>query len=106
MLVRPRSSRSLLLTAAAVVVGSLVVVPVAAAADGVPDASTATLVGELVQAWPEPGHAAAVGPDVAEAPLTWVETVDGRSVRVPTGDLDDVPQAVPGATVEVTLGRQ
>ncbi|WP_142024226.1 reprolysin-like metallopeptidase [Blastococcus colisei] len=58
-----------------------------------------TVVGELVQAWPEPArHTAA-----AEAPLSWIETPAGDSVRVPTPDVADL---VPGSTVSVTLGEQ
>src|SRR4051794_4913116 len=102
MLSRQGSSLSLVLVAAAVGLGPLVALP-AASADPAQQ-SGATLVGEVVQAWPEHDHAAAPGA-AADQPLTWVESADGTTVRVPTDDLADVPEAGPGATVEVTLGR-
>jgi hypothetical protein len=61
-----------------------------------------TVVGELVQAWPDEalaGHAA--DGDHAEELLTWVETPDGETVRVPTEVVSSVPV---GSTVEVTVG--
>ena len=94
-------SRSLVLPAAAIVLGSLVAAPVAAAADGARQLGS-TVVGELVQAWPE--SAPTAPPDADAAPLTWVESADRTAVRVPTDDLDDLPRADPGATVEVRLG--
>jgi hypothetical protein len=94
-------SRLLVVPAAAVVLGSLIGVP-AATADG--GTATSTVVGELVQAWPEQADAAAVDPDAA--PLSWIERADGTAVRVPTDDLADLPQADPGATVEVRLGSR
>ncbi|MGY1821295.1 reprolysin-like metallopeptidase [Geodermatophilus sp. SYSU D00079] len=59
-----------------------------------------TVVGELVQAWPEAGHAAA---HADEGPLTWIQTGDGEAVRVPTEDVDHLPV---GATVEVVVGDE
>ncbi|MBN1093855.1 hypothetical protein JKP75_15625 [Blastococcus sp. TML/M2B] len=59
-----------------------------------------TVVGELVQAWPE--HADPVG-GAEHGPLSWVRTDEGDSVRVLTEDVEDLPL---GATVEVTLGDQ
>jgi hypothetical protein len=102
MLSRQGSSLLIVLVTAAVALGPVVAVP-AASADPAPR-SGATLVGEVVQAWPEHDHAAAAG-TAADQPLTWVEGADGTAVRVPTDDLADVPEAGPGATVEVTLGR-
>jgi hypothetical protein len=60
--------------------------------------ATASLVGELVQAWPEEQtpHAHA-----AEGPLSWLRTADGDTVRIPTEDVEGV--AV-GATVQATVG--
>ena len=57
-----------------------------------------SVVGELVQAWPETaGHGA------AEEPLSWVETAAGETVPVVTGDVDGVPA---GSTVALTVGDQ
>ena len=93
---------------AAAVLGT-VLVPTGAAADDV--TSGQTVVGEIVQAWPEhksPSEAAAQGD---EGPLTWIQTPSGDAVRVPTDDLtaelgnprDGVPV---GATVQVVLGGE
>ncbi|MGY1621889.1 reprolysin-like metallopeptidase [Geodermatophilus sp. SYSU D00965] len=66
-----------------------------------------TVVGELVQAWPEtdlagsPAVADAAEGHAAEAPLSWVETEAGEAVRVPTDAVADLPV---GSTVEVTVG--
>lgn len=62
-----------------------------------------SVVGRLVQAWPEPApdEAHAAHGETA-APLSWVETADG-AVRVPTEDLTGVPA---GATVELTVGGE
>jgi hypothetical protein len=86
---------------AAVVVAAPMFLPtVATAAEPV----GRTVVGELVQAWPEAQHAAEAGHgDSAEQPLTWIETEDGDAVRVRTEDVADLPV---GATVEVTVGDE
>src|SRR4051812_38928172 len=60
----------------------------------------ATLVGQLVQAYPEQAHP---GHDGQDAPLSWVRTAAGESVRVPTEDVADVPA---GSTVSVAVGGQ
>jgi reprolysin-like metallo-peptidase family M12B len=61
-----------------------------------------TVVGEIVQAWPEAEPAgAAAEAEHAAAPLTWVETPAGDAVRVPT---EAVAGLEVGATVEVTVG--
>ena len=57
-----------------------------------------TVVGELVQAWPEGEHEHA-----AAEPLSWIETADGDSVRVPT---EDVVGLQLGATVALTVGGE
>ncbi len=63
-----------------------------------------TVVGEIVQAWPEAGLAGSVaGEEQAEAPLTWVEATSGEAVRVPT---EAVAGLAVGSTVEVTVGEQ
>ncbi|WP_448610141.1 reprolysin-like metallopeptidase [Geodermatophilus sp. URMC 60] len=63
-----------------------------------------TVVGEIVQAWPEAGLAgspAGAGHAAAHAPLTWVESSTGDAVRVPT---EAVAGLEVGSTVEVTVG--
>src|SRR3954454_15584918 len=60
----------------------------------------ATVVGQLVQAYPEQAHPEHDGQD---APLSWVRTAAGESVRVPTEDVADVPA---GSTVSVAVGGQ
>ena len=65
-------------------------------------AAPATVVGEIVQAWPEAGPAgSAAEAEHAEAPLTWVESPTGEAVRVPT---EAVASLAVGSTVEVTVG--
>ena len=65
-------------------------------------AAPATVVGEIVQAWPEAGLAgSAAEAEHAEAPLTWVESPAGEAVRVPT---EAVAGLAVGSTVEVTVG--
>src|SRR5690349_2927970 len=88
-----RLLRPVLVALASVTVSvSLPLVP--AAADG-----HRTVVGTLVQAWPEQRHLESAA--LEAAPLSWVRQADGHSVRVPTADLADVPA---GSTVEVTVG--
>ncbi|TFV87802.1 hypothetical protein [Blastococcus sp. CT_GayMR16] len=85
-----------------------IAVPAAAAADDAPS-SGETVVGELVQAWPEYEDHDEAAERGAEGPLTWIETEDGGSVRVSTDDLQDgLPGAgAPvGATVEVVVGDE
>ncbi|MGY1682859.1 reprolysin-like metallopeptidase [Geodermatophilus sp. SYSU D01176] len=60
-----------------------------------------TVVGEIVQAWPEGELAGSDAEEHAEAPLTWVESATGEAVRVPT---EAVAGIGVGATVEVTVG--
>lgn len=86
---------SLLLVAAAVL--APFALPAAASADDA--VAPETVVGELVQAWPEtmPGHH---HDDAAEQPLTWVETAEGEAVPVSTEDVAELPV---GSTVELTL---
>jgi hypothetical protein len=59
-----------------------------------------TVVGRLVQAYPEEGPGDQHAGSETTAPLSWVQTSDG-AVRVPTADLPGVPA---GATVELTVG--
>jgi hypothetical protein len=83
-----------------VAVGCVVVGAAPARAEG------ETIVGELVQAVPEYAHHAEAADRGDEGPLSWVETTDGDVVRVPTEDLAAVPDAEPGATVQLVLGGE
>jgi hypothetical protein len=70
-----------------------------------------TVVGELVQAWPEHADPADAAAHAEEGPLTWIETSTGESVRVPTAEavaeLGDAAGDLPvGATVEVVVGDE
>ncbi|WP_139173417.1 reprolysin-like metallopeptidase [Geodermatophilus telluris] len=60
-----------------------------------------TVVGELVQAWPETSLEAQHAGEAHDQPLTFVEGEDGTSVRVPT---EAVAGLEPGSTVAVTVG--
>ena len=62
-----------------------------------------TVVGTLVQAWPEYEDLAEAAEHGEEGPLSWVEPDDGDAVRVVTGDVENL--AV-GATIEVALGDE
>src|SRR4051794_24753269 len=93
----PRRAAARLLAVAAVCAG--VLLPAASAAADEPAGTT--VVGELVQAYPEqaePEHDGA-----ADAPLSWIRTAAGESVRVDTADLADVPA---GSTVSVDVGGE
>src|SRR3954462_13210427 len=90
-----RRARRLLLPVA---VCAGVRLPAGPAAAGEP--STTTVVGQLVQAYPEQAHPEHDGQD---APLSWVRTAAGESVRIPTEDVADVPA---GSTVSVDVGGQ
>ena len=98
---RPRVLRSPVTAACAALVVCLVVTPTPAGAGD--EASGETVVGELVQAWPEHEHPQDAVEHADEGPLTWVETNTGETVRVPTEDLTDIPV---GATVEVVVGDE
>src|SRR6059058_2587448 len=82
-----------------VAVCAAVLLPALPAAAGEP--GTTTLVGQLVQAYPETATPETEG--VAEQPLSWVRTAAGESVRIPTEDVADVPA---GSTVSVDVGGQ
>ncbi|MEI4277216.1 reprolysin-like metallopeptidase [Klenkia terrae] len=60
-----------------------------------------TVVGELVQAFPDPEHDH--DGDHVDEPLSWIETPEGNAVRVPT---EDLPPAAAGATLAVTVGDE
>ena len=76
--------------------------PGAAVAEDGPSAGD-TVVGTLVQAWPEYEDAADAAEHAPDGPLSWVEPEDGAAVRVAT---EDVAQLPTGATVEVVLGAE
>ncbi|WP_104525472.1 reprolysin-like metallopeptidase [Blastococcus atacamensis] len=101
------SLRTLVLaTTAAVVVPVLFVPAPVRAEERAPAASTApgdTVVGELVQAWPEHEDPADAVEHGDEGPLSWVRAEDGETVRVPTEDVSDIEV---GSTVEVTVGDE
>src|SRR3712207_6970318 len=59
-----------------------------------------TLFRSLVQAWPEVAHDPAGGHAEAAQPLTWVQTPEGESVRIPT---QDAAGLAVGSTVQVTV---
>lgn len=106
----PLARRRRVITAvlAAVVVPSFF--PATASADDQP-ASGDTVVGELVQAWPEHDDPVGAAAHADEGPLTWIATRTGDAVRVSTDDLTselghpagDVPV---GATVKVVVGDE
>ena len=72
-----------------------VVLPAGAALADEPAGTT--VVGTLLQAWPESQHAV---DGVAEAPISWVQNADGETFRIPTEQVDGI---TPGTTVEVTV---
>jgi len=82
------------------------VVAVAALGVGLPAVASAaphhgtTVVGRLLQAYPEAKAEPATGNPAADAPLSWVETPGGGSVRIPTQAVQNVPA---GSTVQVTI---
>ena len=98
----PRRPLRALAGAATALVLSLALPATVARADET--AAPDTVVGEIVQAWPEAGLAGSVAEEEhAEAPLTWVEATSGEAVRVPT---EAVAGLAVGSTVEVTVGEQ
>lgn len=89
--------------ALALAAGAVVAVPVAPAVAQAQEPAPTTVVGELVQAWPEARHDDEAGHPAATEPLTWVETPDGGAVRVRADEVTGVPV---GSTVELTVGDQ
>ncbi|MGY2084904.1 reprolysin-like metallopeptidase [Blastococcus sp. SYSU DS0539] len=75
----------------------------ASADDGAPAPAVAeTLVGTLVQAWPEPEHGHEFHDPAESRPLSWIRTDAGDTVRVATDDVAEIPV---GSTVEVVVGE-
>ena len=58
-----------------------------------------TVVGQLVQAWPEVAH----GEPEVDGPISWVQNPDGDAVRIPTDSVNGIPA---GSTVRVTVGAE
>ncbi|MGY1668315.1 reprolysin-like metallopeptidase, partial [Geodermatophilus sp. SYSU D00696] len=98
---RPRPLAAAVLTA---VTAPLLLAGPAAAEEPAPGD---TVVGELVQAFADPEHSGhtpgAPAEDAGDTLLSWIDTGDDGSVRVPTEDVADIEA---GATVEVTVGRE
>jgi hypothetical protein len=88
------------LTVGSAVAAAAVLPGAVAAAD---EASGTTVVGRLVQAWPETeaGSHAHEEPIGHEEPISWVQDAAGEAVRIPTADVEDIPA---GSTVSVTVG--
>jgi hypothetical protein len=105
---RPRPAWSLLVPLVACLIVGQVAGPALARGEE-PDAAVGsgdTVVGELVQAWPEHRDPEDPAAPAADGPLTWVETDGGDAVRIPTESIADVARAEVGATVEVVVGEQ
>ncbi|MCA0146201.1 hypothetical protein [Blastococcus sp. LR1] len=101
----PRSGVLCSLAVAAAVALSLLAVPAAPAlAEEVPDG--ATVVGELVQAWPEYLDEDEAEHRADDGLLSWIEPETGDAVRIATADLAEIEDAQPGATLEVTVGAE
>ena len=91
-----------LLALSAVTPVLLLGLPGTAVADDPPSTGD-TVVGALVQAWPEYEDQAEAAEHAADGPLSWVEPEDGAAVRVVT---EDVARLAAGATVELVLGGE
>src|SRR3954451_19868588 len=74
-------------------VAAAVIVPGVAQAE---QPAGATVVGQLVQAWPETKGGSAE----AEGPISWVQSSDDEAVRIPTEDVEGIAT---GSTVQVTV---
>ncbi len=98
---RRRRSLSLVGLSAALTV-PLLGLPGTAVAAGEPSTGD-TVVGTLVQAWPEYEHLSEVAEHADEGPLSWIEPENGDAVRVETEEVEDLDV---GATVEVVLGAE
>ncbi|WP_236831015.1 reprolysin-like metallopeptidase [Blastococcus sp. KM273128] len=104
---RSRPLRASVLVAAGAVTLTVLAAPASQAQDDVAPAGS-TIVGELVQAYTDPGPHDAHGDGdehATEGPglLSWIDVPDGEAVRVPTEDVGGIET---GATVEVTVGGE
>jgi hypothetical protein len=95
----PAPRRLLRSLAVGAVVAAAVVAPAAVAHADEPTGTT--VVGRLVQAWPEDeaGEHAADARE-ADGPISWVQNAAGDAVRIPTEDVEGIPA---GTTVQVTV---
>jgi hypothetical protein len=101
---RRRPTTAAATAAAALTLAALTAAPLApaAAAGTAANASTGTLAGTLVRAYVEAGPNTKGAPTAPGADqLTWVRTASGRTVRVPSTQVADVPA---GAGVRLTVG--
>ena len=89
--------RSLVLTGALAAAASVLVPPAVASAD---PGTTTTVVGQLLQTWPETDPSSAGADASAEGPQSWVQTPSGATVPVSTEDVAGLPL---DATVAVTV---
>src|SRR6478752_9902406 len=80
-----RSLLRLLVVASALASSTALSVGVPAVASAQPATGT-TVVGRLLQAYPETAVHDPAGPAGADAPLSWVEPAGGTAVRIPTAD--------------------
>jgi hypothetical protein len=97
----PRRPLRSLVVGAAVAGAALASALAPAATASADELDGATVVGELVKAWPDERHTDAS--HGAHGPLTWVETAEGAAVRVPSDEVAGIPA---GSTVEVTVGEE
>jgi hypothetical protein len=81
-----------LAVASALIAGAVLPGGIAVADDG-----STTVVGRLVQAWPE----VEAGEPEVDGPISWVQNADGDAVRIPTDSVDGIPA---GSTVQVAVG--
>ncbi|SOC48976.1 Metallo-peptidase family M12B Reprolysin-like [Blastococcus aggregatus] len=100
MALAPLSRRARVVVLAVVAVPVLALASPARSEDAPVRPDGDTVVGELVQAWPEHAEPAE---HAENGPLSWVTTEDGGSVRIDTEAAADLPL---GATVEVTVGAE
>jgi hypothetical protein len=95
--------RSLVLAGAAVsAAASIVVLPAVASADSgtTGTGTTRTLTGQFVQTWADSEHEGTTAAGEAEGPQSFIETADGTTVPIDTGDAGHLPL---DATVAVTV---
>jgi hypothetical protein len=81
-----------LAVASALIAGAVLPGGIAVADDG-----STTVVGRLVQAWPE----VEAGRPEVDGPISWVQNADGDAFRIPTDSVDGIPA---GSTVQVAVG--
>jgi hypothetical protein len=92
--VRTPALRRALAVGSALIAGAVLPLGTATADEG-----TTTVVGQLVQAWPE----VEAGEAEPDGPITWVQSPGGDAVRIPTDSVEGIPA---GSTVQVTVGAE